>query len=240
MTTIIPAILPQTYRGIELAVEKVVGAAPIIQIDFVDGHFVPNRTWWFNNKDEEKLQAILDEDMGLPYWDSQNYEFDLMVKDPLQYIDTFFALGPASIIFHAEGLDTDSMLNFFETLPDIIKSAIAFGMAIGVDTDPAILAPYIPYITSIQCMGIKNVGYQNQTFDERVIKQIQSVRALYPDKIIAVDGGVSVENAALLVEAGASILVVGSALFQNTDPRGTIETFKTICKKAHIQSESSN
>jgi ribulose-phosphate 3-epimerase len=238
MIKIIPAILPQTYRGIEMAVEKVEGAVASVQIDFVDGHFAPNRSWLFNNKDEEKLELLMHEDMGMPFWDSLNYEFDLMVKDPLQYMEMFVALGPAKMTFHIEGLDQEKTLTFFETIPEIITSVIAFGIAIGLDTDPALIAPYIPYIESIQCMGIRNIGYQGQKFDEAVYEQIKKVRALYPDKSIAVDGGVSLDNALQLVAAGATELVIGSALFQNTDSRATIEAFNKLCAKETTQHES--
>lgn len=235
MIKIIPAILPQTYKNIEYSVEKIIDAAPNVQIDFVDGHFAPNRTWLFNHKDEETIEALMAEDMGMPFWDSLNYEFDLMVKDPLEHIHTFIALGPSKIVFHPEGLDQEKMLEFFETLPEIIKSAISFGVAINVDTDPDTIAVYIPYIESIQCMGIKNIGFQGQHFDEGVYEQIKKISSLYPDKSIAVDGGVSLENALQLVEAGATELIIGSALFQNSDPRGTIEAFQVLCQKANTQ-----
>ncbi|MES2224949.1 MAG: hypothetical protein V4478_03100 [Patescibacteria group bacterium] len=238
MIKIIPAILPHTYRGIDFAVEKVVGAVASVQVDIVDGHFAPNRTWLFNNKDEENLQGILDQEVGMPYWDSINYEFDLMVKDPIQYMDMFIAFGPSKVVFHLEGLDHEKTIAFFEAIPEIVRTAIAFGIAIGIDTDPAGIAPYMPYIESIQCMGIKNVGYQGQAFDEGVYAQIQKVKELYPDKAIAVDGGVSLENAVQLVEAGATELVIGSALFQNTDSRGTIDTFYRLCNSAITQSEN--
>ena len=238
MIKIIPAVLPHSYRGIEMAVEKVVGAAQSVQLDIVDGHFAPNRTWMFNNKDEERLDAILNQDMGLPFWEELNYELDLMVKEPIQYMDTFIGLGPAKMILHLEGLDQEKTITFFETLPEIIRSVISFGIAIGIDTDPAGIAPYLPYIESIQCMGINNVGYQGQAFDEKVFKQIAAVKKLYSEKIIAIDGGVSLENAAQLVAAGATELVIGSALFQNTDSRGTIETFQQLCNSVTTQPES--
>jgi len=115
------------------------------------------------------------------------------------------------MILHVEGLEQEKTVAFFEGLPEIIRSAIAFGIAINIDTDPVDIAPYLPYIESIQCMGIKNVGYQGQVFDERVFDQIEKVRSMYPDKFITVDGGVSLDNAAQLVEAGARELVIGSA-----------------------------
>ncbi len=239
MVRIIPAILPQTYRGIEMSVEKVLGAVPSVQIDLVDGHLVPNqRTWLFNNKNDETIQAILDEEVAMPYWQEMNYELDLMVKDPMQYMETFIALGPSKMTFHVEGLDEAKTIEFFETLPEIIRSVISFGIALSNDTDPAMLAPYMQYVESVQCMGISRVGYQSQPYDERVIEQIKKVRSLYPDKIITVDGAVSLDTAAELVKAGAQELVVGSVVFQNTDPQGTIERLQDICNTATSQSEN--
>lgn len=237
---IIPAILPNKYSEIKNGVEKIVGAVKTVQIDFVDGTFAHNRTWLFNNKDLEVLESIQLEEEALPHWDEIDYEFDLMVQDPLEHIDTFIALGPAKIIFHVESFvgsaaaenAQEKIIAYFENLPEIVRTTISFGMAIGITTDPALIAPYIPYIKTIQCMGIENVGFQGQPFDERVYKQIETAHILYPDKKIAVDGGVTLENAARLIESGASNLVVGSVVFGNLDPRGTIEELKQIGKTA--------
>ena len=238
MIKIIPAILPSSYRAIEAGVEKVYEIVDTVQIDFVDGHFANNRTWWFNNKDTETLSAILREEQGLPYWDTVNYELDLMVADPLQYIDTFVALGPSKIIFHIEGLDIDKMGHYFEALPEITKSTISFGIALGVDTDPKLITPLAPYIDTIQCMGIARVGFQGESFDPRVIEQIKAVKALFPDKTISVDGAVTLDTASLLVQAGATTLVVGSAIFQSTNLRGTIEALQHLWQPETTVSEN--
>ncbi len=235
---IIPAILPLRYYDIPNGVEKVVGAVDTMQIDFVDGHFATNRTWPFNNKNEDKLASILNQDEGMPEWETMNYEFDLMVKDPLEHMDTFMALGPSKIIFHIESMHEEVMVPYFENLPLIIKDVMTYGIAIGIDTDPALVAPYIPYIDTIQCMGIANVGFQKQPFDPRVIDQVKKTKALYPDKSISVDGGVNMETAAVLTQAGADTLVVGSTIFQSTDPQGTIQELKRVCHLATTASES--
>jgi ribulose-phosphate 3-epimerase len=232
---IIPAILPHRYYDIESAVQKVQGAVSTVQIDFVDGNFALNRTWWFNNKDTERLSAILREEEGLPFWDTMNYEFDLMVSNPLEHMDTFIALGPSKIIFHAEGLNQEQIIQYFESLPEIVRQTIAFGMAIGIDTDPNAIAPYIPYINTIQCMGITNIGNQGQPFDEQVLEQVKKVRALYPEMIVSVDGGIKEEHVAALAKAGVTMFVVGSAVFQNEDIHGTIKRLKDICKEVKAQ-----
>jgi hypothetical protein len=80
MIEIIPAVLPQTYKNIEDAVESVHSIAPTIQIDFCDGKYVESRSWWYNGKDIQNKEDIISEKTGLPFWQSINYEFDLMVK----------------------------------------------------------------------------------------------------------------------------------------------------------------
>lgn len=225
---IIPAILPQSYRAIIMGVEQISDIVDTVQIDFVDGHFAHNRTWLYNNKDTEYYSAIEREEEGLPFWDKMNYEFDLMVKDPLLDIDKFIAMGPSKIIFHIETLDAAIMLPYLENIPGIMRETISFGIAINIDTDPHLIAPYLEHIDTIQCMGIRDPGFQGRPFDEEVIEQIKKVKALYPDKHISVDGGVTLDSAPLLAAAGADTLIVGSALFQSGDIYGTIETLQRL------------
>jgi ribulose-phosphate 3-epimerase len=66
-------------------------------------------------------------------------------------------------------------------------------------------------------MGIDNVGFQNQEFNDQVLEKISDLRNLYPDIQISVDGGVSFDNAADLISAGATRLVSGSAVFDSGD-----------------------
>lgn len=237
---IIPAILPQRFYDIERSIAKIEGVASTVQIDFVDGFFAPNRTWWFNRKDEEILGEFEREERGLPLWQDINYEFDLMVRNPLEHIDTFVMLGPSKIIFHLDSVDHTELLAYFEKLPEVVRTTISFGIALGRDTDIAVIEPFLPYITSIQCMGIASVGYQGQPYDERVITQIQAVHAKYPEKIIVVDGAVNSENIVELARAGATQFVVGSAIFGSDDPHGTIRELKQLCKTVPTQSEISN
>ncbi|HVY36180.1 MAG TPA: hypothetical protein VG982_02815, partial [Candidatus Paceibacterota bacterium] len=152
--------------------------------------------------------------------------------DPLALIDTFTMIGPSKIIFHIETLDNDMVMHFFDTLPEITRQTIRFELAFGVESDVSVILPYMESIDSIQCMGISRVGFQGQAFDPRVIDQIKKLRELYPEKTIAVDGGVNEETIASLARAGVTEFVVGSAIFGNDDPRGTIERLKTRCNAA--------
>lgn len=229
---IIPAILPLRYYDIPEGIEKILGAVDTVQIDFVDGHFASNRTWWFNNKNADRLADLLSQNEGLPHWESMNYEFDLMIKDPIAIIDTILALGPSRIIFHVEGLDQAKTLEYFETMPEIVRSTISFGMAIGVGTDPESIRPYTEYIDTVQCMAIANVGFQGQAFDERVIAQVQKIKELYPDKTIAVDGAMNEETIPKVAQAGATVFVVGSAVFQSATIHGTIQRLQWLAENS--------
>src|SRR5262249_5009450 len=146
-------------------------------------------------------------------------------------MDHFLMLGPSKIIFHVETLDQDKTIHYFETIPEIVRQTVRFGLAISLDTDLGMLEPYIAHIDSIQCMGIATIGFQGQSFDPRAIDLVKKIKALYPDKKIIVDGAVTETNAADLVRAGADELVVGSFIFGNMNPRGTIQMLKSLCKK---------
>ena len=229
MIEIIPAVLPQTYRDIEQAVDMVHELAPTIQLDFCDGKYVQNKTWWFNGKDIQSKEDILSEKKGLPFWDSINYEFDLMVEDPLSQMDAFIALGPSKIIFHKKTVSIEALIAYFDSLPEITLQMISFGVAVGLDDNPEEIAPLVPYLRRIQCMGIEHIGVQGQPFTDKAIDMVKKLHELYGDKVrISVDGGVNENAIPALVAAGATRLVVGSAIFQSTDPHGTIEKLQNI------------
>ncbi|MBX4211051.1 ribulose-phosphate 3-epimerase, partial [Candidatus Parcubacteria bacterium] len=105
---------------------------------------------------------------------------------------------------------------------------IELGVAINPDTPNEKIAPYIKDVDFVQCMGIAKIGFQSQPFDTRVLDKIRSLRLAYPDLIISVDGGVSLETAPKLVEAGCNRLVSGSVIFNSTHIKETIAQFEQI------------
>lgn len=225
MIEIIPAVLPDSYTDIEEHVARVVDCTHVVQIDLCDGVFVPSKTWPFNKKEEERYEAILREEDGLPYWDHINYELDLMVKNAGERFEEWKALGPSRIIFHLEA--EDNLLSFFENLDLFWKEKIEFGIAISNDSNPERLLPYKDHISFVQCMGISNVGFQDQSFDERVLTQIKTIKEILPNKKVSVDGSVNVSTAKSLIDAGADRLVSGSYVFNSLDPLEAIKTLQS-------------
>lgn len=226
MIEIIPAILPTNIGELRGKVSLVKDFVHTVQFDMCDGVFVPTRTWPYNGKDIMAHQAILNEDEGLPYWDEVNYEFDLMVKNAKDHFADIVKLGPSRLVFHLEA--EKDLLDFFVNLDPYYNETIEIGIALNTTTSITTVEAYIPYIKFVQCMGIENIGHQGQPFDERVLEQIRSVRKLAPHLPVSVDGSVNHATAHILIEAGATRLVVGSALFNQLDMETTINNLAHI------------
>lgn len=228
MTEVIPAVLAEDYSELTEKLSKFVNITKLVQIDICDGKFVPSVSWPMGRKDEYNVQAILDEEEGMPYWEQLDYEFDLMVINAHRQFDFFSKLGAKRIIFHLEAETESSFKEFLESLDPYFKDNIDIGIAINSTTNINKLEPFINCVDFVQCMGIEKIGYQGEPFDERVLKQIKDLRLKYPELKISVDGAVNENTAPLLVEAGVNRLVIGSALMQSYDIRETIREFENL------------
>ena len=223
---ITPAILPKDFNELSEKISRVVNLVKTVQIDFSDGVFVENKTWPYIEEDTNYLKIMAEEE-GLPYWEDINFELDLMVKNAYKSFDKFLKFGPSKIIFHIEAED-EGFKDFLTAIDPYIREGIQIGIAINTTTMIEKLAPIINSIDFIQCMGIEHIGVQGESFDDRVLGQIQKLKILYPEIEISVDGGVNLETAPQLKEAGADRLVVGSAIFNSEDISETIWEFKEI------------
>jgi len=228
MIEIIPAILATDFEDLRTKLAKVVGVTHLVQIDICDGKFVSSVTWPMQAYDQKSISSILEEEDGLPYWDSLDFEFDLMVKDAHKQFEFFTRLGAKRVVFHIEAEEEKDLKEFLEALDMYTRENIQIGLALNTNTDIEKLSPFINLVDFVQCMGIEKIGYQGEPFDERVLAQIKDLRIKYPELIISVDGSVNEETAKALVEAGANRLIVGSALMNSYDVRETIKEFENL------------
>jgi ribulose-phosphate 3-epimerase len=180
------------------------------------------------SRDEQSVQGILEDESGMPFWDSLDFEFDLMIINAHKQFDFFARLGAKRIVFHLEAETEKDFKEFLESLDPYFKDTIEIGIAINTTTPISKLDQFINYADFIQCMGIEKVGFQCEPFDERVLKQIKDLRLKYPEMKISVDGSVNENTAPLLVEAGANRLVIGSALLQSYDIKETYNDFENL------------
>jgi len=198
----------------------------MVQVDICDGHFVPSFTWPYK-KHDDSFERIIHEDDGLPGWKDLEYEFDLMVDHPEKVIDEWVSAGASRIIIHAEA--KGDVAGAIESLQGRVEIGVALNMETPLkeifDSRFKIQEGHVQFI---QLMGIDNVGYQGQKFDEKVVGRIKEARLLFPGLPISVDGGISLENARSLADAGADRLIVGSAIFNGGNAIQALADFKEI------------
>jgi ribulose-phosphate 3-epimerase len=235
MAEIIPAILVKSFREIKEDLDIVEGRVHTVQIDVCDGGYVPSKTWPYasTGKSDIDFDALVAQEVGMPYWEELDFEFDLMVRKVHEKIPDFIAAGASALIVH-RGSVTDEELE--RVLTDYGKGSEAlsdFGIQIGLAYPPDVnivddVALHIERIDFVQIMGIEKVGYQGQAFSPKALETVSVLRRKFPELTISVDGGVNMENAQGLINAGADKLVVGSAIFGEHDSQDALNSFLAI------------
>src|SRR6185437_15471884 len=226
MSIVVPAILPSSRKDLE---EKLARLQPItsitdVQIDVVDGRFAAPATWPYTSDGFSEM---------LPLWERFRYDIDLMVADPEAVTGAWIGAGAARLTVHAESTTYVSKLiteltHKFGHEPGLLPNLLSLGLAIGIDTDNALVEQYAEVIDYVQFMGIAKIGVQGQPFDPRVLYKIKSFHKRYPELLIQVDGGVSLQTAPQLLDAGVGRLIVGSALEKAEDVEAEIAKFDAL------------
>lgn len=225
MIEIIPAVMPRDFEELTDAAAAVVHHVSVMQIDIMDGKFVQNKSWPFDRHEEENFMAILREEEGMPYWDHLNYELDLMIQHPDANFEQWVALGPKRIVLHIESLQHPE--EAFEEIQQY-RQFIEIGLSFDDNYDIKKIEPFIDQVDFIQCMGIDIIGAQGQPFSEAVLDNVKYLRSKYPKLPIAVDGSVNEDTLQELVEAGATRLIAGSAVFGGGDVVENIEALESL------------
>ena len=191
MIEIIPAILTKTYEDLKNKVSLVRGVVPVVQVDICDGIFVQSMTWPFHSPSsegiatdglDEHFQAILNEREGMPFWEEIDFELDLMVSDAVENFDIYTKLGAKRIVFHIEAVgDVMDFKHFIEGIDMYVRDTIEIGVAINPQTPVENIFPIINNVDFVQCMAIARIGYQGESFDERCITHIKTLKEKFPD-----------------------------------------------------------
>lgn len=204
MVKIAPSILSANFAklGEEItAVEK--GGADYIHVDVMDGHFVPNIT--IGPLIVEAIRPVT----KLPL------DVHLMIENPDQYIEAFAKAGADYITVHVEAC---------RHLHRTIQNIKSFGIKAGVVLNPATPIETIQHVIKDIDMVLQmsvNPGFGGQKFIPEVLSKIKMVKELAEEKGVSleieVDGGVNPETAKMCIEAGANVLVAGSAIYNEQD-----------------------
>jgi ribulose-phosphate 3-epimerase len=209
-----PSILSADFTNLQLALSQCDdGGAHWIHVDVMDNQFVPNLT------------------IGPPVVKSLRpntkkfLDVHMMVIEPEKLVEPFAKAGADSITFHIEATDDP------QSVIDLIKAA---GTKVGISIKPATpLAEIEPYYDQIDLVLVMSVdpGFGGQGYIDGSTERIEKVKQMLIEKcvenrvLIEVDGGIKLHNAKEVIDAGADVLVAGSAIFGADDPVQTMKDF---------------
>ena len=197
---IAPSILSADFArlGAEVSEAEQAGA-DYIHVDVMDGHFVPNITVG---------PLVVDAVRGVT---SLPVDVHLMIESPEAYVGRFCEAGADILTVHVE-----TCPNLHRTVQQIKELGCLAGVTLNPATPVITLEEVIPYVDLVLVMTV-NPGFGGQSYIESMTSKIQRVRAMLdaqnPGAELEVDGGIGPETARQVVEAGATVLVAGSAIF---------------------------
>ena len=212
MIQIAPSLLAADFLHLDKAVEIINNYADIFHLDVMDGVFVPNISFGF-----PVIEAIASKA-------EKPMDVHLMIVEPEKYAERFANVGASMISFHLNATEDPASL-----LRNIRSWGVKSGLVINPDIPVENLFPYLADADYVLLMSIF-AGFGGQKFIEATYDRIRTLKAEIDrqglDIKIQVDGGVSTSNAKALAEAGAEILVAGSAVFRSSDPADVINAMR--------------
>ncbi|MBS3098084.1 ribulose-phosphate 3-epimerase [Candidatus Woesearchaeota archaeon] len=205
---IIPAIIVKNQQELYEKINKVKDFAGILQLDVMDGKFVPNESINF--------------DFKLPKTDCR-FEAHLMVSDPKKWIEKNYSKVD-TIIAHIE-----SCSNPKELINDAKSKGKKIAFSINPDTKVDEIKNFLGELDQVLVMTV-DPGFYGSKFVPSALKKIREIRKLRPDLNIEVDGSINPDTIGDVLKAGANMFVVGSFIMKNKDPAKAIERLKGYLK----------
>ncbi len=218
-----PSLLSANFANLErdMRIVEDVGCE-ILHLDIMDGHFVPNISFGVpvTRSIRQATSLFLD--------------VHLMISDPQTYAEPFVKAGADHITFHAEvasgsGKTPDIIRDDLVELVDCVHELGATaGVSINPDTEVSAIEAILDRVEMVLVMSVWP-GFGGQSFIEGVLPKVRQLRdRMRPDQRVQIDGGIDVDTVERAVQAGADLLVAGSAVFGKADPGAAMTKIERI------------
>lgn len=196
---VVPALLTNDRAELIKMLDVCAGFTDLVQIDIMDGEFVPSKS--VSCQDLDGIKPPIET------------EAHLMVKNPIDWIGAFKKMGSKRIIFHYE-IDADHVM----IINEIKNNGLEAGIALNPQTKIKSIVHLIDKIDSLLFMSV-NPGFYGAPFIPEVLGKIAEFKKNYPHKLVGIDGGVKLDNLKEIVSCGVDYVCVGSAILKAQSPK---------------------
>lgn len=212
---IAPSLLAADFLDLQDAVNMIHQSdADWLHMDVMDGRFVPNIS--FGLMIVEQVGKVLEKPMDV----------HLMIEEPERYVSQFAKAGADTITVHYE-----ACRHLHRNIQQLKDLGVKAGVAINPHIPVSFLEPIIEDLDLVLIMSV-NPGFGGQKFIFETLYKIRQLKQMMQDRnakaLIEVDGGIGLQNAAKVMEAGADVLVAGSSVFGSKDPVEMIKQLKAV------------